>query len=64
MRLICVDTERELAALGQLNYCDAGPVGEHCEYCSNGKRTGLPNNACENCMNTGLKHPMGKNYGA
>ncbi|MET4184920.1 hypothetical protein ABIB94_007049 [Bradyrhizobium sp. JR7.2] len=30
---------------------------EPCEYCGDGKRTGLPGNACENCMNTGLKHP-------
>lgn len=28
-----------------------------CEYCGDGKRTGLPGNACENCMNTGLKYP-------
>lgn len=24
-----------------------------CPYCSDGARTGLPLNACENCMNTG-----------
>src|SRR5512147_1736757 len=30
---------------------------EPCPYCSDGKRTGLPGNACENCMNTGLAHP-------
>jgi hypothetical protein len=30
---------------------------EPCEYCGGGKRTGLPGNACENCMNTGLKYP-------
>lgn len=30
---------------------------EPCEYCSDGKRTGLPGNACENCMGTGLKNP-------
>lgn len=30
---------------------------EPCPYCSGGKRTGLPGNACENCMNTGLKYP-------
>jgi hypothetical protein len=30
---------------------------ELCPYCSDGKRTGLPGNACENCMNTGLKYP-------
>jgi hypothetical protein len=28
-----------------------------CEYCGPGKRTGLPGNACENCMNAGLKNP-------
>lgn len=30
---------------------------EPCEYCGPGKSTGLPGNACENCMNTGLKNP-------
>ncbi|MGX9443917.1 hypothetical protein ACWX0K_15245 [Nitrobacteraceae bacterium UC4446_H13] len=30
---------------------------EPCHYCGNGKRTGLPSNACENCMNTGYAHP-------
>lgn len=29
---------------------------EPCPYCT-GKFTGLPNNACENCMNTGSKYP-------
>jgi hypothetical protein len=28
-----------------------------CEYCGPGKSTGLPGNACENCMNTGYKYP-------
>lgn len=28
-----------------------------CDYCSDGKRTGLPGNACENCMNSGLRYP-------
>src|SRR3954462_5177751 len=28
-----------------------------CEYCGSGKRTGLPGNACEHCMNTGYAHP-------
>jgi hypothetical protein len=28
-----------------------------CPSCSGNKRTGLPGNACENCMNTGLKYP-------
>jgi len=35
----------------------AVPSAERCPYCSDGKRTGLPGNACENCMNTGLAHP-------
>lgn len=30
---------------------------EACEYCGPGIHTGLPGNACENCMNTGLKYP-------
>lgn len=30
---------------------------EPCRYCLPGMRTGLPSNACENCMNTGLAHP-------
>jgi hypothetical protein len=28
-----------------------------CDYCGNGKRTGLPSNACENYMNSGLCYP-------
>jgi hypothetical protein len=28
-----------------------------CEYCGDGKHTGLPGNACENCINTGYKYP-------
>ena len=32
---------------------------EPCPYCGDGKHTGLPGNACENCMNTGLKYPDG-----
>lgn len=28
-----------------------------CQYCGGGKRTGLPGNSCENCMDTGLNHP-------
>lgn len=28
---------------------------EPCTYCSDGKITGLPNNACENCLNTGYQ---------
>lgn len=26
---------------------------KRCPYCKDGIRTGLPGNACENCMNTG-----------
>lgn len=32
-------------------------LAEPCPYCPDGSRTGLPGNACENCMNTGLKYP-------
>jgi len=34
-----------------------GYLDEPCPYCADGARTGLPGNACENCMNTGLKYP-------
>lgn len=27
-----------------------------CRYCTGGARTGLPDNACENCMNTRVEH--------
>jgi NAD-dependent dihydropyrimidine dehydrogenase PreA subunit len=37
---------------------------ELCEYCNDGKRTGLPGNACENCMNTGLKYPSSQGAGS
>lgn len=30
--------------------------GRPCRYCQNGQYTGLPGNACENCMNTGVEH--------
>jgi hypothetical protein len=30
---------------------------DRCPYCVDGVRTGLPGNACENCMNTGLRNP-------
>lgn len=38
---------------------DAGraELNAPCPSCSGGARTGLPGNACENCMNTGLKYP-------
>lgn len=32
-------------------------LGGPCTYCGPGMRTGLPGNACENCMNTGLANP-------
>jgi hypothetical protein len=32
-------------------------LNEPCPYCGHGQFTGLPGNACENCMNTGLAHP-------
>lgn len=32
-------------------------LAARCEYCDDGTLTGLPGNACENCMNTGLKYP-------
>lgn len=31
--------------------------GEQCKYCGPGVITGLPGNACENCMGTGLENP-------
>ena len=36
---------------------EGAPSQEPCDYCGRGKYTGLPGNACENCMNTGLKYP-------
>lgn len=48
------------------NYCSgcrSKIAREPCPYCSDGKRTGLPSNACENCMNTGLKYPETDSYG-
>lgn len=36
---------------------EAGALRPNCEYCGPGVSTGLPGNACENCMNTGLKNP-------
>jgi hypothetical protein len=32
-----------------------GEAVEPCQYCGPGVRTGLPGNACENCMNTGVQ---------
>jgi hypothetical protein len=31
------------------------PERRPCRYCGPGVRTGLPGNACENCMNTGYE---------
>ena len=31
-------------------------VERPCRYCGPGILTGLPGNACENCMNTGVEH--------
>lgn len=39
----------------ETEYVVSALSGEPCEYCGPGKSTGLPGNACENCMNTGLK---------
>lgn len=30
---------------------------QFCGYCGEGRYTGLPSNACENCMNTGYAYP-------
>ena len=32
------------------------PIINTCDYCGDGKYTGLPGDACENCMNTGFYH--------
>lgn len=52
-----------LDALVTCPHCHRGPnrrffvTVEPCEYCGPGKYTGLPSNACENCMNTGAREP-------
>lgn len=38
---------------------DFQPLDEPCENCGPGIYTGLPGNACENCLNTGLKYHQG-----
>ncbi len=35
----------------------AAELYDECRYCGPGVRTGLPGNACENCMGTGLNNP-------
>lgn len=35
-------------------------TSERCDYCGPGVSTGLPGNACENCMNTGVKNPVSR----
>lgn len=42
---------------GDIEAANVEPWRDPCEYCDSGKLTGLPGNACENCMNTGLKNP-------
>lgn len=32
------------------------PPAKPCPYCTGSARTGLPDNACENCMNTRVEH--------
>ena len=46
----------EVAAMiqAQIEGADDDAMEAPCIYCSDGKRTGLPGNACENCMNTGV----------
>lgn len=39
---------KKAAHLIRIKLCD------QCPYCGQGKYTGLPSNACENCMNTGF----------
>lgn len=58
----CCVTNCEAAAIGVLERCDKAPMpataaDEACEYCGPGRHTGLPGNACENCMNTGSRIP-------
>lgn len=46
--------QHQLAVAAAVETLGGGPPPRPpCEYCGNGKRTGLPGNACENCMNTG-----------
>lgn len=51
------------AVLAEREAC-AQVAGKPCEYCGNGVRTGLPNNACENCMNSGLHWHEGREIAA
>lgn len=40
-----------------VGYVEEDGPPESCPYCLPGTYTGLPGNACENCMNTRLKYP-------
>jgi hypothetical protein len=51
----------DTGAVWKLSESATPPKPEPCEYCLPGMITGLPGNACENCMNTGLKYPTAKN---
>lgn len=53
-------TAKRIRALAGPNLTTASrdlDQAEPCPYCLPGTSTGLPGNACENCMNTGLKYP-------
>lgn len=56
-RPLCSEHERLLQQGWRLDADGCYRKSEPCEYCGPGKSTGLPGNACENCMNTGLKNP-------
>jgi len=45
-------TSQDIRSVGQWILDTASRDEAPCPYCQ-GVRTGLPNNACENCMNTG-----------
>lgn len=40
----------------------SGDVSVPCQYCQDGQYTGLPGNACENCMNTGMTDGYGSTF--
>ena len=42
-------------AVDDVALIDALEALKPCQYCQHGQITGLPGNACENCMNTGLE---------
>lgn len=39
-----------------------GQVVQPCQYCRDGRYTGLPGNTCENCMNTGVTDGYGDTF--